>query len=252
MLWYKSWLDTRWRFLIPLAILVVNICGLIFEYSHVADVLPTLRADGVGEGTLGRAIQEAIEAERTYGGFIWFQWFRQNLMQMGTIFAIFLGSGSLLSGATGGTTFTLSLPVSRNRWLAVRVVMGLAELLALTVVPSLAIPLVSPLIGQHYDVTHALVHAVCLSIVSGMFFSLAVLLSTEFADTWRPLLFATAAAIVIGLIESQLNLYGFFRVMTGWTYYRTGSLPWVGLIVSAAISAALLFRASSNIARKDF
>lgn len=140
MVWYKSWLDTRWRFLIPLAILVVNICGLVFEYSHVANVLPTLHADGVGDGPLGRAIQEAIEAERTYNGFIWYQWFRQNLMQMGTVFAIFLGSGSLLSGATGGTTFTLSLPVSRNRWLAVRVVMGLAELLTLAVVPSLAIP----------------------------------------------------------------------------------------------------------------
>jgi len=252
MLWYKSWLDTRWRFLIPLLILVVNIWGLIFEYSHVAHVLPTLRADGVGDGPLGRAIQEVIEAERTYGGFIWFQWFRQNLMQMGTIFAIFLGSGSLLSGPTGGTTFTLSLPVSRNRWLAARVVMGLGELLTLVVVPSLAIPLVSPLIGQHYDVTHALVHASCLFIVTSMFFSLAVLLSTLFADTWRPLLFATGAAIVLGLIETELNLYGFYRVMTGWTYYRTGSLPWVGLSVSAAISAALLTRAASNIARKDF
>ena len=252
MVWYKSWLDTRWRFLIPLLILVVNICGLVFEYSHVANVLPTLHADNVGDGVLGRAIQEAIEAERTYSGFIWYQWFRQNLMQMGTIFAIFLGSGSLLSGATGGTTFTLSLPVSRNRWLGARVAMGLAELLALVVIPSLAIPLVSPLIGQHYDVTHALIHAACLFIVSGMFFSLAVLLSTLFADTWRPLLFATGAAIVVGLIETELNLYGPYRVMTGWTYYRTGSLPWIGLIVSAAISAALLFRASSNIARKDF
>jgi hypothetical protein len=215
-------------------------------------VLPTLHADGIGGGTLGRAIQEAIEAERTYSGFIWYQWFRQNLMQMGTLFAILLGSGSLLSGPTGGTTFTLSLPASRNRWLAARTVMGLGELLTLTVVPSLVIPLVSPLIGQHYDVTSAIVHALCLFVVAEMFFSLAVLLSTVYSDTWRPLLFASGIAIAIGLCESQIGFYGFFRVMSGWTYFRTGSLPWVGLLVSAAISAALLYSASRNVARKDF
>src|SRR5580765_4547705 len=131
MLWYKSWLDTRWRFLIPLAILWVNACGLVFEYAHVANVLPTIRVDGTGSGVLGRAIQEALEAERTYRGYIWYQWFRQNLMQMGTLLAALLGSGNLLSGSSGNALFTLSLPASRNRWLATRAAMGLGQSLAL-------------------------------------------------------------------------------------------------------------------------
>ncbi len=252
MLWHKSWLDTRWRFLVPLCVLVVNIWGLVMAYAPVANVLPTLHADAVGGGSFGRAIQEALLAEHTYRGFIWYQWFQQNLLQMGTLFAALLGSGNLLSGPSGGTTFTLSLPASRGRWLAARAVMGGGELLALTVLPSLVIPLVSPLIGQHYAVSSALVHAFCLFVVAAMFFCLAFLFSTMFADLWRPLLFAIGIAIVAGVLESELGVTGFFRVMSGATYFWTGRLPWVGLAISAAISAALLYAAAVNVARKDF
>ena len=40
--------------------------------------------------------------------------------------------------------------------------------------------------------------------------------------------------------------------MSGSTYFRTGSVPWIGLIVSAAIAAALLYAASVNVERKDY
>jgi hypothetical protein len=252
MLWYKSWLDTRWRFLIPLAILVVNASGLVFDYAPVANVLPTLRAGGVGGGPLGRAIQEAIEAERTYRGFIWIQWFDQNLLQMATLFAVLLGSGSLLSGGSGGATFTLSLPASRTEWLGVRAALGLGETLVLALVPSLAIAVVSPLIGQHYALGDVFVHAGCIFIVAAMFFSLAFFLSTVFSDTWRPLVFACSAAIVVGVCESELGFYGFFRVMAGATYFHDARIPWIGLFVSAAVSAALLYAASVSTARRDF
>ena len=33
MLLYKSWLDTRWRFLIGLAVLVVAACGTVLSIS---------------------------------------------------------------------------------------------------------------------------------------------------------------------------------------------------------------------------
>jgi hypothetical protein len=252
MLWYKSWLDTRWRFLIPLAILSLNAWGLVIEYSHVANVLPTIRIEGTGTGVLGRAIQEALLAERTYRGFIWYQWFRQNLMQMGTLFAVLLGSGNLLSGSMGSALFTLSLPVSRNRWLAARATLGLGQSLVLALVPSLAISLVSPTIGQHYAVADALIHAICSFTACAVFFSLALLLSTVFPDIWRPLLIACGAAICIGLVESELDLQGLFRLMSGSTYFRSGSLPWIGLLVSAGLSAALLYGAAVNVARKDF
>jgi hypothetical protein len=256
MLWYKSWLDTRWRFLIPLAILLLNIWGLIFEYPHVASLLRTvhLEPDALSEtGVLGRAILESVAAERSYRGYIWFQWFRQNLSQMGTLFAVLLGSGSLLSGSSGsGTLFALSLPASRNQWLAARAAIGLSESLMLALIPSLGISLVSPLIGQQYRIADAAVHAACLFTVGAVFFSLAFLLSTVFTDIWRPLLIACGAAVVLSLCESGLDLNGLFRVMSASTYFAAGSIPWIGLLISAVMSAAMLYGASINVARRDF
>jgi hypothetical protein len=40
--------------------------------------------------------------------------------------------------------------------------------------------------------------------------------------------------------------------MTGEVYFRGGGLPWLGLLVSVAVSAALLYAATMNIARQDF
>jgi len=256
MVWYKSWLDTRWRFLIPLGILVVNIWGLILEYPHVAGVLRTVQVQPDAltvSGALGRAILESVAAERTYRGYIWYQWFRNNLSQLGTLFAILLGSGSLLSGSTGtGTMFTLSLPASRTSWLAARAAVGLGESIALAVIPSVAIVVLSPLVGERYAMTDAVVQALCLFVVGAAFFSLAFLLSTMFNDTWRPMLIAGGIAIVVSVCESQFALNGPFRVMSAATYFAAGSLPWIGLLLSATAAAALLYGAARNVARHDF
>src|SRR4029077_11559573 len=131
-------------------------------------------------------IREALELSRDYRGYLWSQWFAQNMPQMGTLFAVLLGSGSpLAQGAGGATLFTLSLPASRDRWLAVRVATGLAELLVLAVVPCLVLPLLSPAIGQTYSLGSAVIHGACLFIAGAVFFSLALLLSTVFSDLWR-------------------------------------------------------------------
>jgi len=256
MVSYKSWLDTRWRFVIPLVVLVINVWGLLLEYPHIANLLRTIdiQPDALTRsGTLGRQIIETVSAEHTYRGFVWFQWFRQNLSQLGTLCAVLLGSGSLLAGSSGaGTLFTLSLPASRNQWLLARASVGLAQTLALIVIPSLEIAVVSPTIGQQYAVSDALVHSLCAFVVCGMFFSLAFLLSTEFADIWRPLLIAGGIAIVLSLIESRYELNGFFRVMSGSSYFFADTIPWIGLLVSAVLSLAMLYGASVNIARKDF
>ena len=40
MLWYKSWLETRWRFLIGLALLILMACGAVFGYPAVQELMP--------------------------------------------------------------------------------------------------------------------------------------------------------------------------------------------------------------------
>jgi ABC-type transport system involved in multi-copper enzyme maturation permease subunit len=255
MLWYKSWLDTRWRFLIGFGLLVMSAAGVILDYRATAALMPLAGAIDTS-GPLGRVIKQAMDVQRDFRGFVWFQWFHQNLANMGTLFAVLLGSGSVLSyGPERSALFTLSLPVSRTRIVGVRAATGLAELLVLAVIPSLVIPLLSPSVGQTYSVGAALVHGMCLFAAAAVFFSLALLLSTVFTDLWRPLLLSCAMAVALsaaGFAFPELQPYGIFRVMSGEIYFQTGHLPWAGLIVSAASAAALLCGAAVNVARLDF
>jgi uncharacterized protein (DUF2062 family) len=254
MLWYKSWLETRWRFLIGLGILTMMACAAVLQYPAAAKLIP-LAGTIDTNGPMGRLIAKAVDAQRDYRGFVWWQWYRQNLAQIGTLFALLLGSGGLLAQTTGGALFTLSLPVSRTEVLGARAATGLAEWLALAVVPSLLIPLLSPAIGQNYSVGDLLVHDACVFIVGAAFFSLALLLSTTFSDVWRPLLIACSVAVVLGIAEMvgrEPSPFGIFSVMNGEVYFRTGRVPWLGLLAAASASGAMLYAAVINFARRDF
>jgi len=249
MIWYKSWLDTRWRFLIGLAILLVMAVGVVFDYSLSAQLIATAgrNPDAVTSSPL---LREAIRIEQTYRGWVWYQWYRQNLAQTGTLFAIVLGSRGLSVPREG--LFTMSLPVSRMQWTRTRAATGLGEFLVLATVPSLAISFFSPMIGQHAAITDVFAYGLCTFVAAAVFYSLAFLLSTVFPDAWRPLLLAVAIACVLGILEARFDFSGLFRVMSGHTYFESGSFPWIGLTSSAAVSVALLYGAAANIARKDF
>lgn len=251
MLIYKTWLETRWRFLIGFGLLLIMAFGIIFEYPAVSRMMPI--ADKLDtSGPFGQAIQEAVDLQRTFPGFVWYQWVRQNLSQMWTLFAVLLGSGGLLAQASGGAAqFTLSLPVSRHQVLWTRIGVCLAELLALALVPFLVIPLMAPGIGQSYSVVDAVIHGAFVFAGGAIFFSLAIFLSTLFADIWRPLLITCAVAIVLGVAEQAVG-FGIFRVMSAETYLRANTLPWVGVLTSITVSAALLYGATTNFARQDF
>jgi uncharacterized protein (DUF2062 family) len=255
MLWYKSWLETRSRFLIGLALLICSAGATVFAYPKIQQLLTMVPVVDTG-GEIGRRIHEAAELARNYRGYIWSQWYRQNLIQLWTIFAVLLGTGGLLSQMSGGgALFTLSLPASRARLLAVRAGTGLAELLALSLVPSLLLPLLSPGVGESYGIGDALVHGLCLFVAGSVFFSLAFLLSTIFHDIWRPLLLALFVACVLALGEQfvdGLSRHGLIAAMTGERYFRGGGVPWAPLLGSAALSAAMLYGSSVNLARRDF
>ena len=228
MLWHKTWLETRWRFLIGLALLLCSAAGVVYSRPLTVKLLPMAEHIDMG-GEIGRRIRDAIALQHDYRGYVFTQWFRQNLLQMGTIFAVLLGTGGLLAQTSGGAAlFTLSLPVTRKRLLATRAAIGLGEWFILVLLPSLVIPALSPAIGESYSVSNALVHSVCLFIGGAAFFSLAFLLSTVFTDIWRPLLITLLIAVVAAF--SSLWNFDVFSVMSADRYFRTGTLPWLGTV----------------------
>ena len=228
MLWTKSWLETRSRFLIGVALTLCSAAATVLMYPRVLELLPAVPRNV--EGELGRRIRESVELARTFGGYIGEEWFRNNLRQLATLFAILLGAAGLFAR---GATFTLSLPFSRQRLIGVRAAVGLGELFVLVLVPSLLVPILAPAIGQSYGLDAALLNGVRVFVAVSVFYALALLLSTIFLDSWRPVLIALAVAFVFSV-------------------FRAVSAEWWFLFASGIVAAGLYGGAVANVARRDF
>lgn len=224
-------------------------------YPQVAQLLPTVPEPAL-TGIISRQVREALELSHTFEGYVWREWFVNNLPKIWALFAILLGAGGLLSQSTrGGALFTLSLPVSRERLLDIRADAALSELLVLAVIPSVLVVALSPTVGQSYSLVDALVYSVCLFIAGTVLFSLTFLLSTVFTDLWRPPLIVVGVAMCVSFMEQGvqgLSRYSLFGVMSAESYFRDGAVPWLGLLIAAAASAAMLYLARLNMARHDF
>jgi ABC-type transport system involved in multi-copper enzyme maturation permease subunit len=250
---YKAWLDTRWRLVIALVITLVSACGILISFPQVQALLPTVGAMNVPDGPLTEAIEKAVRIQSTYRGFVWSQWFDQNFGTLTALFAALLGSGSPLASSGRGVLFSLALPAPRRRWVGARAAVGLAELFALVLVGALALPAFSPLLGQQFAWGDALVFGFCVFTGGCVFFGFAMLLSSVFNDMWRPFLLTCLGVLLLGIAELALpDGHGLFATMSGQVFFDSGSLPWLGLLVSAVLTAAFVYLAAARIARRDF
>jgi hypothetical protein len=255
MLWYKAWLDTRWKVLIGAALLLLSAAGTVFSYASMQELMASMSATAPRDGgLLTERLTEALELARSFRGYVWSNWFSGNFIGFLTILAIVLGSGSPLSRSGRGLLFSLALPVSRTRWITTRAATLLAELFVLAFLPSLAVVALSPLAQQHVVLGEALVYSASAFIGASVFVGLSLFLSTVFEDVWRPLLLAACAAAAIGAGDTYLlpEGRGLFAAMGGRSYFFDGSLPWLELSLCFAAAAALIYAAAANTARRDF
>jgi ABC-type transport system involved in multi-copper enzyme maturation permease subunit len=255
MLWHKAWLETRWRFLIGLAVMIFLAAATVFGYSEAVKLLPAASRLDI-DGTIGRQIAEQIALLKNYRAFIWTTFVRDDMRQLWALLAVVLGAGGLYSQRSrGGAVFTLSMPVSRRRVLAVRAATALAELAILAMAAPLVIAALSPAVGQSYSAADALVHGVCMFIAGSTLFSLTHLLSTVFNDIWRPPLLVLCLTVLMMLVRQTAGdptPPGLLGVMTAESYFRGDGLPVLGLIVTTTLSVGMLYAAGISIDRRDF
>jgi hypothetical protein len=254
MLRYKSWIDTRSRFLLGLGILLVFACGTVLSFSTVQRLAASLPEGAtLGSNALQQELQQTLELIRTFPGYAWSEWFAGNFPLLLTIFAALLGSGSPLVKSGSGALFSLALPVSRGRWIFARAETGFVELFVLALAPGLAIAALAPFVGEQFPVIDAVVYGLCAFVVASLFFGVSLFLSTLFNDVWRPLLLTCLAAIALAAAETALlQTQGLFQAMGGQSYFYDSGLPWPELLLSAAGAAALIYAAAANVARRDF
>ena len=74
------------------------------------------------------------------------------LAPLGGLFALVWGCGGLFAESPKcSALYTLSLPVTRKQLLRARTFTGLAQLIAIAMIPPFAISILAPTIGQHTE-----------------------------------------------------------------------------------------------------
>jgi hypothetical protein len=232
MVWRKALRDTRWRFAILFAVLVVLACGHVLAWLQVQTIVAKLGPQVAADDGLGGAISNAIAEQRTFRGYVWNQWFAANFKNCIVMFAAILGSGSVLSTRGHGLLFSLALPVSRGRWLGARAATGVAQVLVLALVPSFVLALLAPAVGESYAFADALVYGSLIFVLGAVAFALAVFVTALVDDFGRALVVTVLAAVAIAFAEGALPAdHGLFAGLSGSGYFHSRTLPWPEIAV---------------------
>jgi ABC-2 type transport system permease protein len=176
MLAYKAWCESRVRFLVSAAALAWFCSLFVIFRPGVHDASQMAYAEFV--------------ADKIYG---------DGIMQMFMIFVLVLGMGGLLQeSARGSVGFTLSLPVTRTRLVAMRAGVGLAETAALALMPALILLIVSPTVHETCPPSVLLLSAQWAADGAALF-ALAFLLSTILAGPYAALIASLALLFAYAL-----------------------------------------------------
>jgi hypothetical protein len=246
MLWYKSWLETRLWFFLASCFFVAQVIALYMSYPM--DPLTTYP-----NGALG-VLPDEMARLRTgdFRGYVWVRWFSTTMLLMWPVFALRL-AGTGLEGERG-REYLLSLPVTRRAIVATRLAVVFLEIAAFTLLPSLVLCAMAPLVGQRLPVSDVLVHSVMLMAGGFGLFGLITFLRSVTTDV-AAYLAGAGVVVLVGLftfVATGFVPYSVFRLMNGGDYFFDHRVPWTGLVLSIAVGTAFIAVSTRIVERRDF
>ncbi|HEY2459371.1 MAG TPA: ABC transporter permease subunit [Candidatus Acidoferrum sp.] len=240
----KAWHESRQRF-------VWALFGLSALVAYVVLTSSDFRK--------GYAIQYPTEP-MSYAEYIWLGLFNYYFQGFWIAAAVLLSFGGLRREDSIGTaSYTLALPVERSALLFSRLMVGIAEILALGIVPVLLVPALSPAVQEHYPVAQILLFALLMVIAGTVFFCFGFLLSSLFGGEFTgPVVGLCLVGTYFFVVRAKsLHWLSILDTMSGedavnQSYFLGGSIPWVGILCTLAASGFLYLCAVSLTRRHDF
>ncbi len=223
MLWYKGWLETRFRLLFALAVGGFVQISMYYSSGTKAPVLALVGSASVFAALLsgmlaeaGIATQPAIQATK---------------------------------GLHGSMMFTLSLPVSRFRLLAVRAGLGWLDLIGGIGMLCWGMRALFPILRATTAAEMLEYTGVLIACATSLYF-ISVLLATLLDDLWR--LWGTMITFgSLWWLSSHTPLparANIFRAMGEGSPLIARTMPWTAMGISLGL-AAILFFAALKVAR---
>jgi ABC-type transport system involved in multi-copper enzyme maturation permease subunit len=247
MLWYKMWRESWIRFAVS-AVALLWMCGLVV--------------------LLQRQVRAHADEPMSYTHYIWSAVYKANVLDLFILLAIVVGLGGVLQERSQGTAgFTLSLPVSRWRLIAVRAATGLAQVAILALLPGLLISLLSPFVGEVFPLSRAfqfgLLWAGCGMVIFAMSFFFSVVLPGSYSPAIASVagLLACSALAHLPMLERYPPL-DLLKTMHGEQLSNIQGdaslasfavpLPWLSLGLYALVALCLMWAAGRVMAHRDF
>jgi hypothetical protein len=228
MLWYKGWLETRFKLC-----LVLVFMSLLMILVHSAS----------GKAGIAAALSFSVPA------------------YMVMICALLAGAGiatqpgiSATKGLHGSTLFTLALPVSRLRLLAIRSGIGWLEGAGVMALVCAGIWVLSPVVRSSASAGEMLEYWMALVACTSALYFISVLLATFLDDQWR--VWGTMI-VSMGFLWASTHFHlpafvDLFRGMGEGSPLLVHAEPWGAMAFALAISAVLFFAAFKIVQRREY
>jgi ABC-type transport system involved in multi-copper enzyme maturation permease subunit len=237
MLWFKAWMETRSRFLISLAGMVVLCAGFVFHLDKTA----------------------IYDVKDDYYYYVLFVGNSMLVVMWLLAVTLTMMGGLLREKAAGTSAFTLALPVSRARLATIRICTGLAQAFALAIIPWLAMLCIGSIFGKAF--ASQAVYYLVLLLGGGMpFFSTAVLVSALISGEYTAPVVSLGVVVVtaVGLSGKALRFYSPWTFMTGREYLNDQThllsppIPWLQAAIYVLLAGLLLAISVRVVQREEF
>lgn len=246
MLWYKSWLDTQRWFFLGICLLAAQAFALYMSYPMDPLTSYPNGALGVLPGEMARL--------RTgdFRGYVWVRWFSTTMLLFWPVYVIALAGTGF--EAASGREYLLSLPFTRRRIVLTRLSVVFGQIAAFTVLPSLLVCAMAPLVGQRYPVGDAVVHSLILLVGGFGLFGLTMFLRVVMTDAaaYAAVGALVALCVLFTFVAKNFTPYSILRVMNGADYFFDHRVPWSGLALSAGLGLALIWWSMRLVELRDY
>ncbi len=239
-LFYKSWLESRWRFAICL--------GLV-AFVFGADIYQA----GLNMKYMGMQPLEFHE-------YVWKIYFtRFHILWI--ISTLVLSMGGLVSERlTGASDFSLSLPVSRRRWQAIRSAMAAAQALVLAFAPVAVIPAVAAMTGRSYPLFEAARFSLIIFLTGLFLLAFGLLYSSCFSGQYASVALGIATVFALAVIVNPLiGRYPFLSMnpvressLNPSFFLDSEHWPVTDVLIRLAAAAVLWELATRILEKRDF
>ncbi len=261
MLLYKAWIETRVRFFAGLIAAAIVCIFYIEQHAWLVEMWTRelQNPKGYHFAWMPLGIHE-------YSWYLWHYLYDNYLQQVWALFAVLFAFGGLIREKNNGTVlFSLSLPVSRSRWLLTRLTVAVLESITLSLFAVVVVLIGSAVIHQSYSLTQLLLHT-ALMVAAGIFIiAFGNLCYTLFPGNYLSLLLTL---VILGVPYLLLQTYmqhlrylgrttwlgylDFGHAMAGPWKLNWTSAPWLTLLMTWTLTAVLIGAAKVYGDRIDY